>query len=116
MELEGTEKHEELPDEPTRARQPDGGQRGDHERSGQPGCHAPDTTEILDQPGTATLIQHADKKKERPSGDPVGDHDHQPPLESVHGESEYANDHEPHVSHGSVRHQLFCVRLNGRHP
>ena len=46
----------------------------------------------------------------------MGDHDQQPPLESVQIEGEYTDYHEPHVCYGGVRHQLFRVGLNGRHP
>ena len=86
------------------------------ERGRQPRCHTSDSSEIRDQPGMAALIQHADKEKESARGDPVRDHDEQPPLESIRVEGEYADDHETHVCHGSVRHQLFQVGLNSRHP
>ena len=56
------------------------------------------------------------KKEEGPRGNPVGDHDDQPALEAVHGEGEDPQDHEPHVGHGGVGHQLLGVGLNRRHP
>ena len=114
--LEGADQREELADEPAGAREPDRGERGDHEGGGEERRDPTDPAEVLDEAGVAPLVHHPQQEEERAGGDPVADHHDEPALQPVHGQREDPDHHEPHVRHRGVGDQLLGVGLDRRHP
>ena len=107
--------HEELADEPVRARDADAAQRHDRQHRGEHRHDPRDAAVGLDQSRVAPLVDHADQEEQRAGRDAVVDHDHQRALHALHGQREDAEHHEAEVADRRVGDELLEVRLHERH-